>query len=289
MNGDGRDDLIGSWPEQGVYYRNSDTGDWIKLGKPASKIATGDLDYDSIDDLIGIWPSQEGVWIKYSKSGNWGLLSSTADWIGAGDMNGDGRDDFLGTWIGQGVYYKNSASGTWHKIASPAVKITSGDLDDDGIDDLIGIWPAQGGVWIKSSRSGLWEWISTTADWIDSGDMNGDGKEFRWTREYGGMTIKIEKPVIEIPLHASHPDIKKNPVEVEVYIIKAFFKTKRLLGAVQLSTNEWKSFKYPIPDEVGKELILLFKVSRTWNPMEVMGTPDPRNLGVAVGRIEFIK
>jgi len=32
---------------------------------------------------------------------------------------------------------------------------------------------------------------------------------------------------------------------------------------------------------------LLIKVSRTWRPLKVLGTPDPRNLGVAVGKITF--
>jgi len=41
------------------------------------------------------------------------------------------------------------------------------------------------------------------------------------------------------------------------------------------------------PEEVNQEVILLFKVSRTWNPLKVLGTPDPRNLGVAVGKIRF--
>jgi hypothetical protein len=44
-----------------------------------------------------------------------------------------------------------------------------------------------------------------------------DGREFRWTREYGGLTVKIEKPVVEIPLLASHPDIQSNPVNVKIY------------------------------------------------------------------------
>jgi hypothetical protein len=33
--------------------------------------------------------------------------------------------------------------------------------------------------------------------------------------------------------------------------------------------------------------MLLFKVNRTWQPLRVLGTPDPRNLGVAVGEIKF--
>jgi len=113
------------------------------------------------------------------------------------------------------------------------------------------------------------------------------GREFRWTKSYGGMTIRIEKPVIEIPLLASHPDIRKKPVEVEIYIVKDFFKHKKLLGQLTLKQSAWKTYTYSIPDEVGEEVILLFKVSRTWNPLKTFGTPDPRNLGVAIGKIQF--
>jgi hypothetical protein len=173
----GKDDLLGTWAGQGVYYRNSDTKSWTKLGSPASKIAAGDLDGDDVDDLIGIWPSQGGVWVKYSSDGTWEKISSTADWIGAGDMNGDGRDDLLGTWTGQGVYYRDSAGGDWIKLASAADKTACGDFDNDNKDDLVGIWPSQGGVWVKYSSDGTWEKISSTADWIECGDMNGDGTD----------------------------------------------------------------------------------------------------------------
>jgi len=45
--------------------------------------------------------------------------------------------------------------------------------------------------------------------------------------------------------------------------------------------------EYSIPQEVNQEAILLLKVSRTWNPQKTLGTPDPRNLGVAIGEIRF--
>ncbi len=172
-----KDDFLGTWAGQGVYYRNSDTGGWTQLASPASKITAGDLDGNGIDDLIGIWPTQGGVWVKYSQSGVWAPLSSTADWIATGDMNGDGRDDLLGAWAGQGVYYRDSMTGQWVQMATPASKITAGDLDGDGTDDLIGIWPTQGGVWVKYSQSGAWAPLSSTADWIATGDMNGDGRD----------------------------------------------------------------------------------------------------------------
>ena len=170
-----KDDLLGTWSNQGVFYRNSDTGGWVPMASPATKIAAGDIDNDGTDDLLGIWPAQGGVWVKESDSGDWVKLSTTADWICSGDMNGDGRDDLLGTWLGQGVYYRNSANGAWVQMATPATQIAAGDMDDDGTDDLVGIWPAQGGVWVKESDSGDWVKLSTTADWICCGDMNGDG------------------------------------------------------------------------------------------------------------------
>ena len=172
-----RDDFVGTWDGQGVYYRNSENGAWVNMASPATMIATGDLDGDAIDDLIGIWPSQGGVWVKYSSTGAWDMLSSTAVHIAAGDMNGDGRTDLLGTWEGQGVFYRDSISGAWVMMASPATMITTGDIDGDKTDDLIGIWPSQGGVWVKYSSTGLWARLSSTARDIAAGDMNGDMRD----------------------------------------------------------------------------------------------------------------
>ena len=114
-----------------------------------------------------------------------------------------------------------------------------------------------------------------------------DGREFTWTRGYGGFVFQINKPIIKIPLLASHPDIGKKPVTVRIYLIKEFFREKRQLDEITLSQSVWKTYEYSISEEIGEEVILLIKVSRTWNPQRVQGVPDPRNLGVAVGRIEF--
>ena len=171
MNGDGREDLLGNWIGQGVFYRDSITGSWVLMASEATMIASGDLDGDETDDLIGIWPSQGGVWVKYSTSGNWAYIASNAQYISSGDMNGDGREDLLGNWIGQGVYYRDSMTGSWVLMASEATMIASGDLDGDGIDDLIGIWPSQGGVWVKYSTTGGWQLLSSTAQYIATGKM----------------------------------------------------------------------------------------------------------------------
>lgn len=114
-----------------------------------------------------------------------------------------------------------------------------------------------------------------------------EGRLFRWTEKAAGMTMIIEKPSIHIPLMASHPDIENNPVIVKVYLVKDFFKEKILLGEIVLKQCDWETFEFDIANEINQEVILLFEVSRTWNPLKVLGTPDPRNLGVAIGSIQF--
>lgn len=118
-------------------------------------------------------------------------------------------------------------------------------------------------------------------------EKDNEGRKFRWTRSYGGMEIEIGEEVMEIPLLASHPDIEKKPVKVRIYLVKDFFKEKRLLDEIVLKQNIWQTYEYSLPEEVGEKVILLFKVSRTWNPQKWHGTPDPRNLGIAVGQIRW--
>ncbi|MFQ6083125.1 MAG: O-antigen ligase family protein [Candidatus Aminicenantia bacterium] len=114
-----------------------------------------------------------------------------------------------------------------------------------------------------------------------------DGQEFRWSGKNAGITIKIEKPILVIPMLASHPDITKNPVKVKIYLVKDFFKEKKLLDEIVLGKSKWQEFKYDLSGELGSEVILLFRISRTWQPLKILGTPDPRNLGIAIGKIKF--
>ncbi len=114
-----------------------------------------------------------------------------------------------------------------------------------------------------------------------------EGKEFRWTKRYGGMVLKINKPVMVIPLLASHPDIAAHPVKVKIELTDDFFRTKKLLAEVVLKTSEWTEHAFAVPKEVNKQVILLLKISRTWNPHKMTGAHDSRDLGVALGKIEF--
>lgn len=122
---------------------------------------------------------------------------------------------------------------------------------------------------------------------LDKLEKTADGREFRWTREYGGIPLKIEKPILIVAIHASHPDIQKKPVNVRIFLVEDFFKHKRFLKEITLTQNDWQDVVLSVPADLGQEAILLLKISRTWNPLKTTGVPDPRNLGVAVGKITF--
>jgi hypothetical protein len=74
MNGDGRDDIVGTWSGIGVWYKDSIGGSWVNLSSPASLLATGDLNGGNKDDLIGVWSS--GLWVKYSETDTWEKFST---------------------------------------------------------------------------------------------------------------------------------------------------------------------------------------------------------------------
>lgn len=116
-----------------------------------------------------------------------------------------------------------------------------------------------------------------------------EGRNFRWTKSYGGIAVRMTDPVIQVALHASHPDINKRPVRVKVYLVEDLFKSQELLDEVVLADTRWQTLEYSLPDRVSRQFILFFKVSRTWNPRREKGIPDPRNLGVAVGEIRFLR
>jgi len=114
-----------------------------------------------------------------------------------------------------------------------------------------------------------------------------EGREFNWTGDYGGIMTIVKAPIVEIPMLASHPDIQENPVTVRIYLVKDLFKEKRLLDEIKISTTGWVHHHFFITDEVDTKVILLFKVCRTWNPQKALGIQDPRNLGIAIGKIQF--
>jgi serine protease AprX len=170
----GTKDFLGTWANQGVYYRNSDDSSWNYITVPASMIAASDFDGDGTDDLLGQW-QESGIWVKLSTTGQWILLTSTpATSIAAGDLYGDGKAELIGIW--DSTIWTLDSSSSWKSISSGANQVATGDLDGDGRTDLIAVWPGDA-VWAKYSSTGQWISIASSANWIAAGDLDGDGKD----------------------------------------------------------------------------------------------------------------
>ena len=114
-----------------------------------------------------------------------------------------------------------------------------------------------------------------------------DGQAFRWTGRYAGIPLRVDKPLVRIPLHAAHPDIARDPVKARLFAVRDLFRHRRLIGEAILRDDRWEAFEYSLADELGQDIILLIEVDRTWNPWKTQKTPDSRDLGVAVGEIAF--
>jgi len=137
-------------------------------------IATGKVDNDAVDDILGVWSS--GLYVRQSTTGMWVKLSDTPpSWITAGDLNKDGRDEVIASWKGTGVYYLDFATGKWNWMTSPARQLAAGNVQSQGQDDLVGVWDS--GLWVRYSATGSWQKISALfPSWIAAGDMSGSGR-----------------------------------------------------------------------------------------------------------------
>jgi O-antigen ligase len=114
-----------------------------------------------------------------------------------------------------------------------------------------------------------------------------EGIAYEWTKQNAGMTVDIKKPVMGIRIRASHPDIAQKPVHVSIYLLRDSFRERRLIDEIVLKNSDWVGRAYFLPNDVDQRRVLLFKVDRTWNPKKVLGVPDPRELGIAFGKIKF--
>lgn len=126
----------------GVDGSNAKT---IDVGFVGTRVATGDVDGDGIDEIVVAGASQYALCSAVKGACTRGTLASAPTDVAVGDVDGDGLGEIL--FYGNGALtIINVDSG---KIDSPAISadllnITAGDLDGDGTAEIIGT--AKGGV-----------------------------------------------------------------------------------------------------------------------------------------------
>jgi len=159
MTANGMDDLIASWSEHGVYYRDSSSGLWYEVANSAADLlASGDVTGDGLDDLVGVWP-EGGIWFLDTNNQWVNITESSPSALAVTDMTASGIKDIIGNWSG-GVYYLDSISQEWLNLnKNPALFLTSEDLAGNGQKDLVGVWPD--GVWAYNVEEMRWEKLTS--------------------------------------------------------------------------------------------------------------------------------
>lgn len=110
---------------------------------------------------------------------------------------------------------------------------------------------------------------------------------FRWTKKGAGFEALIQSPFFTIDYNASHPDLEKKPVKVKFFISEKPFEKKKKVDEFVIREKGWIKRGYYLKEFSGKKAFLSFEVSRTWRPLKVLRVPDPRNIGIGIGKIDF--
>jgi O-antigen ligase len=109
------------------------------------------------------------------------------------------------------------------------------------------------------------------------------GSVFRWMKKRAGITLDNLGPQLVIPLLASNPDLRKNPVKLKIYLADSNFKKKKLTGEISFQENRWIDFVLRTTDSIEEKIHLIFETSRDWRPWETLKIPDSRSLGAGLG------
>ncbi len=155
LDGNGRSDVILTFPGLGVWVYFNDSS-WSQIhGVDAVEMAAGDLDGNGMDDLVLSFASY-GIWVRYNNSTWVQRHGFPSRGMAIGNVDGDagGRADLVVNFAGYGVWlFTNNSS--WSQLHGfNAAEMRLGDLDGNGRRDLVVSFTGYG-VWIRWD-SGAW-------------------------------------------------------------------------------------------------------------------------------------
>lgn len=110
---------------------------------------------------------------------------------------------------------------------------------------------------------------------------------FRWSQKHAGLVIENAGAFLTIPMRASHPDLARDPVKVDVYLSDRHFRRKELFQTLVFRNSGWRNAEFALPESTEKNICLIFNSNREWQPLRHSGVPDPRWLALAMGDYWF--
>jgi hypothetical protein len=115
-----------------------------------------------------------------------------------------------------------------------------------------------------------------------------EGRTMRWSQRQSFVTFPVlpaSSREVVLVMSAGGRPAAAPPAEVEVYL------DERLLGSVRVADG-FAEYAFAIPAAVAEGVAQsglparVRLLTRTWNPHEVLGSPDDRQLGVMVDRVQ---
>lgn len=115
-----------------------------------------------------------------------------------------------------------------------------------------------------------------------------EGTSFRWTQTASYVTVPSITPTareLTLVLHDGGRPAAAPPADVVVYL------ADERIGQIEVSPGPFRPYNLTLPRELvarraaADEPLVLRLVSTTWNPNDLLGTGDDRNLGVMVDRV----
>ncbi len=287
FNNDGRSDIVvGAGPgggphvrifNQAGYYVNWDVFPFHTDFKGGVDVAAGDVDGDSIDELIVGQFRYGQAWIKvYNVDSNKTILSEFLAFnagfeggvrVAAGDIDGDGVDEIIaGAGAGGGPHVRIfSLDGTerfnffpFHENFKGGVDVAAGDIDGDGVDEIITSQNSFGQAWVKiyeanNEKTVRGEFLAFDPSFeggvnVTSADINNDFQDdiIVSTSERGGPHVKSFKywgEPVGLNLMAYEEDFKGG-LDIAIADIDGGY-SKELITIPQRISGEAAKYPYP--------------------------------------------
>jgi O-antigen ligase len=114
------------------------------------------------------------------------------------------------------------------------------------------------------------------------------GFDYQWTKKTAGISMDNLGSRMIIPVMASHPDIAKKPVRVNVYSADPYFKKEELVTEIILENSVWQDVEFDTSILPKGKIHLILETDRTWQPSKHLGIPDSRSLAVKIGKVWFM-
>ena len=100
----------------------------------------------------------------------------------------------------------------------------------------------------------------------------------RWTAREASVRLSYEgQQSLSMRLYSGPAELQKT--------VTGTLSVNGVAHPLAMPPGEWQELSFPVPAEAEKRLLIMFKWDDPWIPHDVLGSPDTREIGVAIQKI----